>query len=169
MPSIPLESMALMCQKCISFLSMLRNLWFLTSQTDILDEVTYTKNYINQPDFLYTMAGIKKRLEEEKKQKELEIRRTRMPRDKQVLGIVEQRLGGSRMHVRCLDGKNRICRIPGRLKRRLWVREGNFVIVEPWELGGDAKGDIIYKYRPTQVEFLKQKGMLKQLEDADEF
>ena len=115
------------------------------------------------------MGGVKKRLEEEKRQKELEIRRTRMPRGREVIGIVEQRLGGSRMYVRCLDGKTRVCRIPGRLKRRLWVREGNFVIVEPWELGGDAKGDIIYKYRPTQVGFLKQKGHLKKLEEVNEF
>ena len=115
------------------------------------------------------MGGVKKRLEEEKRQREQEIRRTRMPRDREVIGIVEQRLGGSRMSVRCLDGKTRICRIPGRLKRRLWVREGNFVIVEPWELGGDAKGDIVYKYRPTQVDFLKRKGVLKQLEELNEF
>tara|TARA_Y100000034_G_scaffold20219_2_gene23042 strand:+ start:8452 stop:8799 length:348 start_codon:yes stop_codon:yes gene_type:complete len=115
------------------------------------------------------MAGIRKRLEEEQKQRELEIKRTKMPRGKEVIGIVEQRLGGSRMHVRCLDGKTRVCRIPGRLKRRLWVREGNFVIVEPWELGGDEKGDIIYKYRPTQVHFLKKRGLLKQLEEVDEF
>jgi len=115
------------------------------------------------------MPGIKKRELEEQRQRDQEIRRTRMPRNNEVIGIVEQRLGGSRMSVRCLDGKKRICRIPGRLKRRLWVREGNFVIVDPWELGGDTKGDIIYKYRPTQVEFLKQKGLLKQLENAEEF
>lgn len=115
------------------------------------------------------MPGIKKREQEELKKRELEIRRTRMPRGREVIGIVEQRVGGSRMFVRCLDGKTRICRIPGRLKRRLWVREGNFVVVEPWELGGDEKGDIIYKYRPTQVGFLKQKGMLKQLEEVSEF
>ena len=50
------------------------------------------------------------------------------------------------MRVRCFDGNTRICRIPGRLKRQLWVREGDIVVVEPWELGGDKKGDIIYKY-----------------------
>ena len=38
MPSMPMASQASMCQKCKAFLSMLRNLWFLTSQTDILDE-----------------------------------------------------------------------------------------------------------------------------------
>lgn len=98
-----------------------------------------------------------------------EVIRLRMPWKNQTFGVVDQRLGGSRMRIRCLDGKTRICRIPGRLKRSLWVREGNIVIVEPWELGGDEKGDIIYKYTNAQVALLKKKGHLKALEDADEF
>ncbi|MFC1697704.1 translation initiation factor eIF-1A [Nanoarchaeota archaeon] len=98
-----------------------------------------------------------------------ELRRIKLPRGREVLGIVEQRLGGSRLRIRCLDGKERNCRIPGRLKKRLWVREGNIVIVEPWEFGGDQKGDIMFKYKPIHVSFLKQKGYLDKLEDTDEF
>ena len=97
------------------------------------------------------------------------ITRVRLPRDKEVFGILEQRLGGSRMRVRCLDGKNRICRIPGRMKRKLWVREGDIVLVEPWEFGGNEKGDIIYKYSKSQIQWLKNKGFLKKLEEAEEF
>jgi translation initiation factor 1A len=92
--------------------------------------------------------------------------RVRIPRNKELLGIVQQRLGGSRMRVLCLDGKERICRIPGRLRRALWVRENDVVLIEPWELGGDEKGDVIYKYRgKAEVEFLKRKGYLKNLEN----
>ena len=98
-----------------------------------------------------------------------QISRIRLPRGKQSIGIVEQRLGGSRMRVRCLDGKTRITRIPGRLKRSLWVREGDVIIVEPWEFGGDEKGDIIYKYTKSQVIFLKKKGHLKAIEEFEEF
>ncbi|OYT32766.1 translation initiation factor IF-1A [Candidatus Woesearchaeota archaeon] len=106
---------------------------------------------------------------EEKRQKELEeIRKTPIPRPNQVLGVCEQRVGGSRMKVRCMDGKTRICRIPGRLKRRLWVRENDILLIEPWELGGDEKGDVVYKYRPHQVAVLRKKGLLKELM-RDEF
>ena len=98
-----------------------------------------------------------------------QINRIRLPRGKQSMGIVDQRLGGSRMNVRCLDGRTRICRIPGRMKRFLWVREGDVVIVEPWELGGDDKGDIVYKYTKSQVQFLKRKGYLEKIEDFEEF
>ncbi len=95
----------------------------------------------------------------------VEITRVFMPRGRQVFGVVTQRLGGSRMRVICLDSKTRVCRIPGSLKRNLWVRESDIVVVEPWEYGGDEKGDIIYKYTRTQAEFLKKKGHLVKLEE----
>ena len=98
-----------------------------------------------------------------------EIRRVRLPRDKETLGILDQRLGASRMRVRCMDGKTRICRIPGRLKRKIWVQEGDTLLVEPWELGGDEKGDIIFKCKQTQVSWLQRNGYLKQLEEFQEF
>jgi translation initiation factor 1A len=105
--------------------------------------------------------------EEERQQQE--ISRIKLPRGNQTLGILEQRLGASRVKVRCLDGKTRICRIPGRLKRRLWVRENDILIVEPWEFSGEEKGDVLYKYTPTQVMFLKNKGYLKKIDEMDEF
>ena len=114
------------------------------------------------------MSKKKEQLAEQQKLQQ-EISRIKLPRGNQTLGILEQRLGASRVRVRCLDGKTRICRIPGRLKRRLWVRENDIIIVEPWEYSGDQKGDIIYKYTPTQVVFLKNKGYLKKIEDDDEF
>jgi translation initiation factor 1A len=109
--------------------------------------------------------------EEQKKKDQLQqdIYRVKLPRQNQTLGILEQRLGASMMRVRCLDSKTRICRIPGRLKRRLWVREGDVLLIEPWEFGGDKKGDVIFKYRPNQVNFLRLKGYLKQLDEFEEF
>ncbi|MFH1637882.1 MAG: translation initiation factor eIF-1A [Candidatus Woesearchaeota archaeon] len=98
-----------------------------------------------------------------------EVFRVKTPWGKQVLGVLESRLGGSRMRVRCFDGKTRICRIPGRMKRRLWVREGDFLLIEPWELGGNEKGDVIYKYRPNQVDWLKNKGFIKENLNLEEF
>ena len=98
-----------------------------------------------------------------------EIQRVKLPRGNQVFGILERRLGGSRTQVRCLDGKTRVCRIPGRLKRRLWVREGDILLIEPWEHGGETKGDVIFKYRPNQVHFLRNKGYLSKLDDFEEF
>ena len=113
--------------------------------------------------------GKKKEDQERQETIEDEIRRTRLPRGNQVIGILERRVGGSRNIVRCMDGKTRNCRIPGRLKRKLWVREGDILLIEPWELSGDEKGDIIFKYRPTQIPILRQKGYLDKLKDFEEF
>ncbi|MGM5480102.1 MAG: translation initiation factor eIF-1A [Nanobdellota archaeon] len=108
--------------------------------------------------------------EEIRKQREMEdIRRVRLPRNNEVIGLLLARLGGSRTRVLCTDGQERICRIPGRLKRSLWVRENDIVLVEPWEFGGDEKGDIIFKYRPSQAKWLRRKGFLDDLDSMDEF
>jgi len=101
-------------------------------------------------------------------QQQEDIARIKLPRGNQVLGMCEQRVGGSRMKVKCMDGKTRICRIPGRLKRKLWVREGDILLVEPWELSGNEKGDVIFKYKSIQVDVLRRKGLLKMLE-VEEF
>lgn len=89
--------------------------------------------------------------------------RVKLPRGKEVMGIINERLGGNKMRVNCLDGKSRICRVPGRLKRRLWLRPDNVVIIEPWELD-DSKGDVLYKYTPNQAQFLRKKGYLEKEE-----
>ena len=98
-----------------------------------------------------------------------DVIRIRLPRGNETIGIVEKRLGAARMRVRCIDKKTRLCRIPGALKRYLWVREGNIVLVKPWELEGDEKGDIIFKYSRAQVDWLRRRGHLTQLEEEEEF
>ena len=102
-----------------------------------------------------------KRRPKHKKQEPEPIVRVPLPRGLQCLGILEQRLGANRMLIKCMDGKTRNCRVPGRLKRKLWLRGGDVVLVEPWELGGETKGDILIKYSQAQVDFLRRKGFLK--------
>ncbi len=98
-----------------------------------------------------------------------EIQRVRLPRGNQVLGIVETRLGYGKSRIRCTDGKTRICRVPGHLKRELWVRPDNIVLIEPWEIEGDKKGNIVYRYTQNQADWLKAKGYLKGMIESEEF
>ena len=60
-----------------------------------------------------------------------------------------------------IETEGSLCRVPGRAKRRCWVREGDYVIVEPWDIQGDERGDIIWKYKEFQVEHLKKRGALE--------
>ena len=86
--------------------------------------------------------------------------RVKLPRGKEVIGTIGQRLGGNRMSVECTDKVERNCRVPGRLRRKLWLRPGDIVIVEPWEFD-NKKGDVVFKYTPTAIQWLKKKGYLK--------
>lgn len=97
---------------------------------------------------------------------EPKISKAPLPKKREVLGIIEQRYGGNKMKVNCLDGKERIGRVPGRLKRYLWLRPDDVIIIEPWELD-DTKGDILLKYKPNQVAWLKREGYLET--ETDEF
>ena len=90
--------------------------------------------------------------------------RIRMPRGKEKIGIIIQRLGGNRMDVLTTDGKTRNCRVPGRYRRRLWLRPRNIILIVPWELD-DSKGDVIYKYKPLDEKALRKKGFLDSLKD----
>ena len=91
---------------------------------------------------------------------EEKVVRVKLPKGDEIMGIIEQRLGGNKMMVNCFDGKTRNCRVPGRLRRKLWLRPNDVVIIEPWELDKD-KGDVIFKYRPNQVRWLKKNNYLE--------
>ncbi len=89
-----------------------------------------------------------------------EIVRVRIPKGKETLGIVDNMLGANRVSVRCLDGKTRLGRIPGKMKKRIWIRNGDVVIVVPWEFQDD-KAEVIWRYTSPQVNWLERRGYLK--------
>lgn len=90
--------------------------------------------------------------------------RVRAPHDKELIGMIVQRLGGNRMEVRTTDGKTRNCRVPGRYRRRLWLRPGDLVIIVPWE-DDDKKGDVIFKYRGSAIGQLRRRGIVSKLKE----
>ncbi len=89
-----------------------------------------------------------------------EALRVRRPRPGEVLGIVESLMGANRLKVRCQDNKIRLCRIPGKMRKRIWIREGDIVLIQPWEIQGDKSADILVKYRNNEAAWLRKKGFL---------
>lgn len=85
--------------------------------------------------------------------------RVRKPQPDEIFGVVTALLGASRLRVNCLDGKERVVRIPGRLKREAWIKNGDVVLIVPWEID-PLKGDVTWRYTRIQVEWLKNKGIL---------
>lgn len=92
-----------------------------------------------------------------------ELVRVRTPRrnDGEMYGIIIQMLGFDRVRVRCEDGEIRIGRIPGRMKKRVWMRVGDTVILTPWDFQTDQKCDVVYRYRGNELDWLQKKGLLK--------
>lgn len=83
-----------------------------------------------------------------------------LPVANDVLGVAIKLLGFDRVFVKCQDGHERLCRIRGKMKRRVWIREGDIVLVSPWDFQSDKRGDIIWRYKRSQAEWLRRKGYL---------
>ena len=84
----------------------------------------------------------------------------------EMFAIADRLLGGSRINVICADGKSRLARIPGRMKRKQRVRAGDLVIIKPWDIQNE-KADIVYRYRRTQAIILSRRKLLP--EEIDVF
>lgn len=91
-----------------------------------------------------------------------EFSRVRIPQKSanEILGTVEGLLGANKLRVRCMDGIVRLTRIPGKMKKRIWIRDGDVIIIVPWSFQNE-KADLIWKYSPPQVNWLERKGFLK--------
>ena len=94
--------------------------------------------------------------------------RVKMPnkRVNEMFALAQQILGGRRVTVLCADGETRMARIPGKMRRRQWVREGDLIIVWPWDFQ-DSKADVKHRYTKTQAMYLSRKGVLP--DDVDMF
>jgi translation initiation factor 1A len=92
---------------------------------------------------------------------EEEIIRVRTPDRDEVIGVVLAMLGGGRLQVKCDDGFTRICRIPGKIKKKIWVKPGNLLLVKPWDIQKEERADVILSYSKAQAFWLKRKGWLK--------
>lgn len=77
-----------------------------------------------------------------------------------VLGVVVKLLGFDRILVKCQDGHERLCRIRGKMKRRVWIRDGDVVLVSPWDFQSEKRGDVVWRYTHAQAEALRRKGLL---------
>ena len=81
----------------------------------------------------------------------------RMPEEGEVFAVVEEMLGANRVRVRCADGKERTARIPGRMQKRVWIRQDDVVVVEPWDWQ-DEKADVVWRYDKQDADRLREEG-----------
>ena len=98
------------------------------------------------------------------KKNEEDIGRVRLPKqaEHELFGVVTQLMGATQVRVYCMDGIERNCRIPGRLKKKVWLRRRDIVIVKVWDFQ-PSKGDVVWRFLGNQTEWLKRQGKLEGL------
>ena len=87
---------------------------------------------------------------------ESELKEIRIPEEGELFGRVLKMLGGENVMVKCTDGITRRGRIRGKLKRRVWIRDNDIVIIAPWDFKNSEMGDIVWRFTLPQVDWLKQ-------------
>ncbi|TXT55549.1 MAG: Translation initiation factor 1A [Promethearchaeota archaeon] len=80
--------------------------------------------------------------------------------------------GNDRMRVYCEDGKHRIGRIRGKIKKRVWIRKGDLVLVNPWDWETESKdklgkAEISWRYKKNEIAWLIRNGKLPKRLDLD--
>ena len=81
----------------------------------------------------------------------------RMPEEDELFAVVTGMLGANRIEVRCMDGTDRTARIPGRMQKRVWIREDDVVLVSPWDWQ-DEKADVEWRYDKGDADRLREEG-----------
>ena len=77
-----------------------------------------------------------------------------MPQEGELFGRVIKLVGGDNIIVKSSDGKIRTCRIRGKIKRRMWIRDNDLVLIAPWDFQSD-KADIIWRYISAHADKLE--------------
>jgi len=66
-------------------------------------------------------------------------------------------LGNGRVKCFCFDGKERLCNIRGKLRKKVWINIHDIILVGLRDFQDD-KADVIQKYHPDEARKLKAQG-----------
>jgi translation initiation factor 1A len=83
------------------------------------------------------------------------LKEIRLPEEGELFGRVLKMMGGENVMIKCADNITRRGRIRGKLKRRVWIRDNDIVIIAPWDFKEKERGDIVWRFTLPQVQWLK--------------
>lgn len=86
----------------------------------------------------------------------------------EMFARVVDNFGNERFRVYCEDAKIRLGRIRGKLKKRVWFRKGDLIIINPWDFetnvpGEPEKCEMTWRYRKHEITWLKRKGVFPEI------
>ncbi len=90
----------------------------------------------------------------------------------EMFGRIVGILGNNRMEVFCEDGKHRMGRIRGKIKKRVWVRLTDLVIVNPWDWETETadkmgKCEISWRYLRHEIAYLDRNNRIPDILDIN--
>jgi len=68
-------------------------------------------------------------------------------------------LGNGRLNAVCFDGVVRLCHIRGKLRKKVWINQGDIILIGLRDYQ-DSKADVILKYNADEARNLKNYGEL---------
>nr|CAD7458129.1 unnamed protein product [Timema tahoe] len=92
-----------------------------------------------------------------KNENETEKRELVFKEDGQEYAQVTKMLGNGRLEAMCFDGVKRLCHIRGKLRKKVWINQGDIILIGLRDYQ-DAKADVILKYTPDEARNLKTYG-----------
>jgi len=92
-----------------------------------------------------------------KNENEAEKRELVFKEDGQEYAQVAKMLGNGRLEAICFDGTKRLCHIRGKLRKKVWINQGDIILVGLRDYQ-DAKADVILKYNADEARNLKTYG-----------
>ena len=68
-------------------------------------------------------------------------------------------LWNCRIHAQCFDGKERLCHVRGKFRKKVWINKDDIILVGLRDYQ-DGKADVIHKYTADEARQLKALGEL---------
>lgn len=87
----------------------------------------------------------------------------------QLYAKVLKRMGNNKISVVCSDGQVRICSIPGKYRKKMWLNPDDILLID-LETHGSSKSNVCtmnHKYNCKDIDSLKQENMLGHMEVTD--
>ncbi|GAO51463.1 hypothetical protein G7K_5563-t1 [Saitoella complicata NRRL Y-17804] len=94
-----------------------------------------------------------------KNENEDEKRELVFKEDGQEYAQVTKMLGNGRLEAMCFDGERRLAHIRGKLRKKVWINQGDIILLSLREYQ-DEKADVIQKYNADEARNLKAYGEL---------
>ncbi|KAM0751059.1 nucleic acid-binding protein, partial [Meredithblackwellia eburnea MCA 4105] len=87
--------------------------------------------------------------------------------DGQEYAQVTKMLGNGRVEAMCFDGEKRLAHIRGKMRKKVWIAQGDIVLLSLRDFQDD-KADVIQKYTSDEARNLKAYGELPETAKINE-